>query len=74
MIPDFKGHHFVEDFNYTGQPSRYHCERCGMNGIVRTDGSLDFEVSRTTHVVIGGTFPQSHLVPPCSISSRKLGH
>jgi uncharacterized radical SAM superfamily Fe-S cluster-containing enzyme len=74
MIPDFKGHRFVEDFNYDGQPAWYHCERCGMNVMVRTDGAMDFHVSRIKRVVINRTFPQSHLIPLCSISPSKLSH
>lgn len=35
MIPDFKGHHFVEDSTPREQPSAHHCEHCGMEALLR---------------------------------------
>ena len=39
MIPDFKGHHFVE---ITRQPEHYRCERCGMVAEMQSDRSVHF--------------------------------
>jgi hypothetical protein len=44
MIPDFKGHHFVEDSEPGEPPSTHHCERCGMEAMVRPDGSIFFNL------------------------------
>ena len=46
MIPDFKGHHFVEEFKPDEPPSGHYCERCGMKAALRPDGSTYFEVDR----------------------------
>ena len=42
MIPDFKGHHFFEDFKPGEPPSRHHCELCGVKAMLKPDGSVDF--------------------------------
>jgi len=44
MIADFKGHHFVEDSEPGEPPSRHHCEQCGMEAMLRPDGSIFFNV------------------------------
>ena len=67
MIPDFKGHHFVEDLKANQQPSEHHCERCGMKAVLTADGSIKFHASKGVLVEINGkrvpldTSP----VPPC---------
>jgi hypothetical protein len=72
MIPDFKGHHFVEDFKPDEPPVEHHCERCGMKAELEPDGSIYFYVGPATRVVIDGAFPRSAFIPVCSGSSRKL--
>src|ERR1700730_14467951 len=46
MIPNFKGHHFVEDSKPGEPPSGHHCDRCGLKASLRPDGSTYFEVGR----------------------------
>jgi hypothetical protein len=46
MIPDFKGHHFVEDSKLGEPPSLHHCERCGLKASMRPDGSIFFDIER----------------------------
>ena len=66
MIPDFKGHHFVEDTKANEPPSRHHCERCGMKAVLRPDGSTDFDDGRGALVGIGGNVPlNTSPVPSC---------
>jgi hypothetical protein len=66
MIPDFKGHHFVEDSKPEEWPMRHHCERCSMTAELRADGSADFRNERGTLVGISGTVPMSASpIPPC---------
>ncbi len=43
MIPDFKGHHFVEDSKPGEPPSTHHCDRCGLKAALRPDGSVFFD-------------------------------
>ena len=47
MIPDFKGHHFVEDSKLGEPPSLHHCERCGLKASLRPDGSVFFDIQRS---------------------------
>jgi hypothetical protein len=47
VIPDFKGHHFVEDSKPGEPPSFHHCERCGMKALLRPNGSAYFDVDGT---------------------------
>jgi hypothetical protein len=66
MIPDFKGHHFVEDSKLGEWPIRHHCERCSMKAQLRADGSADFRDKRGTLVGISGTVPMSaSSIPSC---------
>ena len=51
MIPDFKGHHFLEDTKPGDPPSWHHCERCGMKAVLRPDGSMYFDVDRDGVVI-----------------------
>lgn len=46
MIPDFKGHHFVEDCQPGEPPSLHHCDRCGLKASLRPDGSVLFDIER----------------------------
>jgi hypothetical protein len=46
MIPEFKGHHFVEDSKPGEPPSSHHCDRCGLKGSLRPDGSVYFDIER----------------------------
>ena len=46
MIPNFKGHHFVEDSKPGEPPSGHHCDRCGLKAALKPDGSTYFEVGR----------------------------
>jgi hypothetical protein len=46
MIPDFKGHHFVEDYEPGEPPSLHHCKRCGLKASLRPDGSVFFDIER----------------------------
>ena len=46
MIPDFKGHHFLEEFKPDQPPAGHYCERCGMKAALTPDGSAYFEVDR----------------------------
>ena len=69
MIPDFKGHHFVEEFKPGEPPSWHHCERCGVKAMLRPDGSTFFSVGQR------GIFhkPEDRIplnalpVPPCNV-------
>lgn len=47
MIPDFKGHHFVEDSKIGEPPSVHHCDRCGLKASLRPDGSVYFDIQLT---------------------------
>jgi hypothetical protein len=47
VIPDFKGHHFVEDSKPGEPPSWHHCERCGMKALLRPNGSTYFDIDGT---------------------------
>ena len=46
MIPEFKGHHFVEDSKPGEPPSLHHCDRCGLKASMRPDGSVYFDIER----------------------------
>jgi hypothetical protein len=46
MIPDFKGHHFVEDTTPGEPPGPHHCDRCGLKASLRPDGSVLFDIER----------------------------
>ena len=54
VIADFRGHHFVEDWQPNEPPSRHHCERCGMQAVLQPDGSTDFVDGSGVPVRIGG--------------------
>jgi len=47
MIQDFKGHHFVEDTKPGEPPGLHHCDR-GLKAWLRPDGSVFFDIERTT--------------------------
>jgi hypothetical protein len=66
VIPDFKGHHFVEDSKASEWPIQHHCEGCSMKAELSADGSVDFRDRRGTLVGISGTVPVSASpIPPC---------
>jgi hypothetical protein len=47
VIPDFKGHHFVEDSKQGEPPSWHHCERCGMKALLIPNGSTYYNIDGT---------------------------
>jgi len=49
MIPDFNGHHFLEDYVPNDPPSQHHCKRCGMRAVLRPDGSTFFDVGQRAY-------------------------
>jgi hypothetical protein len=53
VIPDFKGHHFVEDSKPGEPPSLHHCDRCRLKASMRPDGSVYFDIERI------GVFPRT---------------
>jgi hypothetical protein len=57
VIPDFRGHHFLEDSKPNEPPSEHHCERCGMKALLRPDGSTDFEDGSGALVEINARIP-----------------
>ena len=67
MIPDFKGHHFVEDSKPGEPPSGHHCDRCGLKASLRPDGSVLFDIERRG--VFLKTSPNlpfnTSRIPPC---------
>jgi hypothetical protein len=66
MIPDFKGHHFVEDSKLNEFPIRHHCARCEMKAVSKPDGSTDFDDGTGAPVGISGPVPLNiRLIPPC---------
>ena len=69
MIPDFKGHHFVEDWKPNAPPSRHHCEQCGMEAMLRPDGSTLFAVGRRgVFLKASDRIPLNALpVPSCTV-------
>jgi len=69
MIPDFKGHHFVETSEPNEFPIRHHCERCGMKGVLWPDGSAEF-ADGTKAVVRLSSLTQVNirLTPVCDLS------
>lgn len=66
MIPDFKGHHFVEDSKPGEWPIQHHCEGCSTKAELSADGSVDFRNERGILVAISATVPMSAApIPPC---------
>jgi hypothetical protein len=67
MIPDFKSHHFVEDFTPGEPPSLHHCKRCGLKASMRPDGSIHFDIERTGvfHRTSNRAPYNSSRIPPC---------
>jgi hypothetical protein len=53
MIPEFKGHHFVEDTQLNQPPSLHHCERCGMKAVLEPAGSTKFDDGSGAPIRIG---------------------
>jgi hypothetical protein len=67
MIPDFKGHHFVEDALPHKPASLHHCERCGMKAVTNPDGSIDFHVAPGLVVMVSGeALLVTSVIRPCS--------
>jgi hypothetical protein len=68
MIPDFKGHHFVEDSKAGEPPGLHHCDRCGLKASLRPDGSIFFDVERNgVFLKTSTTLPyNTSRVPLCS--------
>jgi hypothetical protein len=46
MIPDFNGHHFLEDSKPGEPPSTHHCQLCGLKAALKPDGSVFFDLER----------------------------
>jgi hypothetical protein len=68
MIPDFKGHHFVEDSKPGEPPSAHHCEQCGMEALLKPDGSIFFNVGRRGKYLNADRIPLNALpVPACNL-------
>lgn len=66
VIADFKGHHFVEDWQPNEPPLRHHCERCGIKAVLQPDGSTDFVDGSGAPVRIGaGVALSTSAVPGC---------
>jgi hypothetical protein len=67
VIPDFKGHHFVEDSKPGEPPSGHHCDRCGLKASMRPDGSVYFDIQRTgVFLKTSNVSPfNSSRIPPC---------
>ena len=59
MIPDFKGHHFLEDSKPGEPPGLHHCDRCGLKASLRPDGSVFFTLNGTAYFLEQVTFPPS---------------
>jgi hypothetical protein len=72
MIPDFKGHHFVEDSNTEGTPAwRFHCERCGVKATMTPDGSVEFIVEKGVSVRLSSLVQVNiNLTPACTVRPR----
>jgi hypothetical protein len=68
MIPDFKGHHFVEDSKAGEPPKLHHCDRCGLKASLRPDGSIFFDIERNgVFLKTSTTLPyNTSRVPLCS--------
>ena len=68
MIPDFKGHHFVEDSYPGGPPAlHFHCERCRVKAILKPDGSAEFVALGEVSVTISRLIQLSiNLTPACT--------
>jgi hypothetical protein len=67
MIPDFKGHHFMEDAKKGEAPGPHHCDRCGLKASSRPDGSVFFDIQRKGVFLKTSTdlpFNPSR-IPPC---------
>ncbi len=67
MIPDFKGHHFVEDSKPGEPPSLHYCDRCGLKASMRPDGSVYFDIQRTgVFLRTSNSAPfNTSRIPPC---------
>jgi hypothetical protein len=71
VIPDFKGHHFVEDSKPGEPPSGHHCDRCGLKASLRPDGSVFFDIERKgvfLKTITNAPFNTSR-IPPCKVWS-----
>jgi hypothetical protein len=68
MIPVFKGHHFVEDSKPGEPPGPHHCEQCGMEAMLRPDGSIFFDVGRRGKFLKADRSPLNALpIPACNL-------
>jgi len=67
MIPDFKGHHFIEDSQLGDGSIRHHCDRCEMEAFSRSDGWTDFYVGtgESFVAVSGNAMLKPSSVPRC---------
>jgi hypothetical protein len=75
MIPGFKGHHFVEDYQPGEPPSLHHCARCGLKAKMTPDGSILFDTERKgVFLKTSNSSPyNTSRIPPCkewSVGSR----
>jgi len=73
MIPDFKGHHFVEDSKPNEPPAPHHCERCEMKATLNPDGSTEFDDGSEVRISVSAGAPLNAApVPSCAQISRAL--
>ena len=69
MIPDFKGHHFVETSKPDEFPIRHHCELCGMKAVLWPGGSAEFADGTKATVRISSLIQLNiRLTPVCNLS------
>jgi hypothetical protein len=63
------GHHFVEDWKPNEPPSRHHCDHCGMEAMLKPDGSTFFSVGqRGVFHKASDRIPLNSLpVPSCTV-------
>jgi hypothetical protein len=73
MIPDFKSHHFVEDYKPGEPPSAHYCDRCGLKASLMPDGSTVFDDGSEVRISINAGAPLNpSLVSSCAQISRAL--
>jgi hypothetical protein len=74
MIPDFKGHHFVEDSKPGEFPLLHHCDRCGLKAVLTSDGSAEFHDGTVSSVRLSSLVQLSiSLTPTCPAQNKTLG-
>jgi hypothetical protein len=74
MIPDFKGHYFVEDKKPNEPPSRHHSVKCGIKAELRPDGSIDFLNGNAIVGISGSVELDTLLEAPAYKWPPDLGH